>query len=69
VQLHVLRAWVQRGARGSLDRVSTESAEHRAIVAALLAQDFAGYAAATRQHLNRSLKDNVRDLQKMEPSS
>lgn len=62
VQLHVLRAWVQRGSRGSLDRVSTESEEHRAIIGALMAGDLAGYVDATRGHLSRSLRDNLTDL-------
>lgn len=62
VQLHVLRAWIQRGSTGWSERLSTEAREHQAILAALRARDLDAYATATRAHLTRSLADALDEL-------
>ena len=62
IQMQVLNAWIQRGIESWRTRHASEAVEHRAILAALRAQDTEAYAAAVRAHLGRSLKDALADL-------
>jgi len=62
IQMQLIGEWVQRGLQSWRSRLSDEAEEHRAIVAALRAMDRDAYAAATRHHIGRSLKDALGDL-------
>ncbi|MCO5090995.1 GntR family transcriptional regulator [Bosea sp. (in: a-proteobacteria)] len=62
IQMQLIGEWVQRGLQSWRVRLSSEAAEHRAIVAALRAMDRDAYAAAARHHIARSLKDALADL-------
>ena len=62
IQMQLLGAWVQRGLDAWRARLSSESAEHRAIIDALAARDAAALAGAIRRHLGRSLDGALRDV-------
>ncbi len=63
IQLQVFSSWVRRGVQSWRDRLESEAEEHRAIIAALAARDPDAYRAATRAHLERSLRDALHDLE------
>jgi DNA-binding GntR family transcriptional regulator len=62
IQMQLLGAWVQRGSDGWRARLASESAEHAAIINALVARDAPGLATAIRLHLGRSLDGALRDI-------
>jgi DNA-binding GntR family transcriptional regulator len=63
IQMQLIGEWVQRGLQSWRDRLGDEAREHHAIVDALRAKDKDAYAAATRGHIGRSLKDALGDLE------
>ena len=69
IQMQLIGECVQRGLQSWRSRLSSEAQEHRAIVAALRAKDRAAYAAATRHHIGRSLKDALGDLAEREAAA
>lgn len=62
IQMQLIGEWIQRGLQSWRGRLDGEAEEHRAIVEALRAMDRDAYAAATRRHIGRSLKDALGDL-------
>ncbi len=69
IQMQLIGEWVQRGLQSWRSRLSNEAEEHRAIVGALRAMDRDAYAAATRHHIGRSLKDALGDLAEREATT
>lgn len=69
IRLRLVVAWVQRGTRAWRDRLAGEQAEHEAILQALREADAAGFAAALRAHLARSLTDALADLGRKPPAT
>lgn len=63
IQMQLIGEWVQRGLQSWRNRLVDEAEEHRAIVRSLRAMDREVYGAAMRQHIGRSLKDALRDLE------
>lgn len=62
IQMQLLGAWVQRGMEDWRLRLESESAEHRAVIAALQNHDEPALARAIRHHLGRSLEGALADL-------
>jgi len=63
IQMQLIGEWVQRGLESWRKRLGDEAEEHRAIVTALRSGNKQAYAAATRRHIGRSLKDALGDLE------
>ena len=62
IQVQLLGAWVRRGLDTWRARVQVESDDHEEILEALRACDVAGYGAAARRHVDRSLANALKDL-------
>lgn len=62
IQMQLLGAWVQRGSDDWRSRLASESAEHGAIIKALVARDVSAVSLAIRIHLGRSLDGALRDI-------
>jgi DNA-binding GntR family transcriptional regulator len=62
IRLRLVGALIKRGHDGWRQRVAGDTAEHRAIVAALAAHDADAARRAVGGHVDRSLADALRDL-------
>jgi DNA-binding GntR family transcriptional regulator len=63
IRLRMVVAWIQRGSPAWRGRLSSEQAEHQAMVDALGHGDRPAFDTALRRHLARSLSDALRDAQ------
>ena len=62
IRLRMVAALIKRGQTAWHHRLAGDTAEHRAIVAALAARDADAARAAVARHVDRSLADALRDL-------
>ena len=69
IRLRLFVAWIQRGSPAWRGRLSSEQAEHQAMLDALRQGDQPAFDAAVRDHLARSLRDARSDLQGGEPTA
>lgn len=63
IRLRMVVAWIQRGSPAWRSRLSSEQAEHQAMLDALGQGDRSAFDTALRRHLARSLRDALRDVQ------
>jgi DNA-binding GntR family transcriptional regulator len=67
VRLRLVGAWVQRGLKQWRERLASEAAEHRALIAALRSRDAERFARAAHAHIGRSLSGALDDLARRKP--
>jgi DNA-binding GntR family transcriptional regulator len=67
VRLRLVGAWVQRGLKQWRERLASEAAEHRALIAALRGRDADRFARAAHAHIGRSLSGALDDLARRTP--